>query len=80
MVKLMVKSYLIMVRKIPDYYLTTHRVDITEGASVQFRTWFFNVGPYGQLRAVRGKNSIMNYIIKVQWADLTCDVTSFRLR
>ena len=38
-----------------------HRVDITEGASSQFLTWIFNFGSYGQLRAVRGKNPIMNY-------------------
>ena len=41
-----------------------HRVDITEGASAQFLTWIFNFGSYGQLRAVRGKNSIsMNYYL-----------------
>ena len=38
-----------------------HKVDKTEGASDQFPIWIFNFWPYGQLRAVMGKNPIMNY-------------------
>ena len=29
---------------------SSHKVDITEGASVQFLIWIFNFWPYGQLR------------------------------
>ena len=38
-----------------------HKVDKTEGALDQFPIWIFMFWPYGQLRAVRGKNPIMNY-------------------
>ena len=41
--------------------VTIHKVYKTEGASDQFPIWIFNFWPYGQLRAVRGKNPIMNY-------------------
>ena len=37
-----------------------HKVDKTEGASDKFPIWIFNFWPYGQLRAVREKNTIMN--------------------
>ena len=38
-----------------------HKVDITECASAQLQKLIFNFRPYGQLRAVREKTSIMNY-------------------
>ena len=30
----------------------------------EFPTWFFNFGPYGQLRPVKEKSSIMDFILK----------------
>ena len=39
-----------------DLHCIVHKVDITEGASVQFPTWIINFWPYGHLRTVGEKN------------------------
>ena len=41
-----------------DLHCIVHKVDITEGASVQFPTWIFNFWPHMQWRAVREPSQI----------------------
>ena len=43
-----------------------HRINITESSSDKFPTWIFNLGPYGQLRAVRGNSSITHILFYKQ--------------
>ena len=52
---------------------SSHKVNITEGASAQFPTCIFNFGPYGQLKAVREKwfrNNFLEWFFHVFMGNL----------
>ena len=72
----------IIVEKTPHtYFLCTHQSVIRsrlEILSYHFPIWYFNFWPYGQLRAVRGKNPIMNYE-QLLSSVLACTVVSLSL-
>ena len=53
---LMLSKYERPLFAVKSYVQSSHKVDEKEDASDQFPIWIFNFRPYGQLRAIRGKN------------------------